>query len=133
MRPAAGSLANAAHSHTPASHNRARTAAASGDGANNKAAVMAVPKIRAVTIRAASMMERFARSELHDLGFLVLQQRVDGRHVAVGELLDLFLATALVVLRDHLLFQQLFEIAKRLAPHAAQADTPCLRMRAHDF
>ena len=56
-------------------------------------------------------MERFVRSELHDLGFFVLQEAVDRRDVAVGELLDLFLAAALVVLGDHLLFERLFEIA----------------------
>src|SRR6185436_3429120 len=91
---------------------------------------MAAPKTTPVMIRAASMTKRCERSELHDLGFFVLQKRVDHRDVAIRQLLNLLLAPPLVVLGDHLFLEQVLDVAERLAPHVAQRDAPRLGVRA---
>src|SRR5688572_14672576 len=111
----------------------AKTAAVTGEGANRSAPAMAAPKTTPVMMRAASMTERLERSELHDLGFLVLQERIDHRDVAVRELLDFLVAASLVVLGNHLLLQQVLDVAERLAPNVAQCDAPRLGVRSHDL
>src|SRR5882672_12497482 len=74
-----------------------------------------------------------ARSlEFHDLGFFVLQERVDLSYVAVGELLNVLLRAAIVVLGDLLVLQQLLEIGQRLATHAAHGDASVLGLVPHD-
>jgi hypothetical protein len=47
-------------------------------------------------------LRRSAASDRHDFGFLGLDELVDLGHEAVGQLLDVVAATALVIFRDFL-------------------------------
>src|SRR3990172_4947317 len=67
----------------------------------------------------------------HQLRFLLLQQLVDAGDVLVGELLDLVLGPALVVLGDLFLFQRLLEVVVGVAPQVAYRDARGLGFVAH--
>src|SRR6185312_9857829 len=85
-----------------------------------------VPSISRVAARGAGAPG--ARSDLHDLGFLVLEQLVDPGDVLVGELLDVPLGPALLVVPDVTVAHELLEVAHDVAPHVAHGDLPLLRV-----
>src|SRR5579859_9156 len=76
-------------------------------------------------IRAESalvMVQGRWRSERHQLLFLGLDDAVDVLDEAVGELLDLVLGLALVVLGDQLFLEQVFHLLHGVATHVADSD-----------
>src|SRR5579862_6988763 len=80
------------------------------------------------TRRRLRIRERsFRRSDLHDLGFFVLQQIVDLPDVLVGELLHSRLRRALVVVADVAVPHALLEMLDRVAPHVSNGDPSLLR------
>src|SRR5918911_1098133 len=58
-------------------------------------------------------------SDLHDLGFLALQEVVDLVHVVVRELLDAPLRRTLLVVAHVAVLHELLEVPHRVAPHVA--------------
>src|SRR5690242_12963751 len=72
-------------------------------------------------------------SDLHDLGFLALQQLVDLVHVLVGELLDAILGAVLLVAADLAVVDELFEVVDRVAPDVPDRDLALLRHLADDL
>src|SRR5688572_3450533 len=67
------------------------------------------------------------KSDRHDLLFLLLHQLVDPADVAVGELLDVRERTALLVLRDRPVLEQLLELVVRVAANVAHRGAMLLR------
>src|SRR5262245_13728809 len=65
-------------------------------------------------------------SDLHDFGFLVLQQLVDRLRVGVGELLHLLLGTPLVVVADVAVPHELLEVTEGISAHLANGDAVLL-------
>ena len=66
------------------------------------------------------------RSDLHDLGFFVLQQLVDRVDVLVGELLHLFLGAVLLVGPDLARVDELLQVVHDVAAHVADGDPALL-------
>src|SRR5688500_9313121 len=61
-------------------------------------------------------------SDRHEVRFFRLEGLVDLGDVAVGEFLDVVLGAALLVLRDLLLLEQVFQVLYCVAAHVAYCD-----------
>src|SRR5512135_929596 len=72
-------------------------------------------------------------SDLHQFLFFLRDDVVHLGHVLVGELLDVVVGTAVVVLGDHLLLEHLLELLHHVAAHVADRDTRVLALVAHDL
>src|SRR5947208_1402703 len=72
-------------------------------------------------------------SDLHDFGFLVLQELVDRLRVRVGQPLHLLLGAALVVVADVAVADELLEMPQRVPPDLADRDTMLLRHVTDDL
>src|SRR5947209_1428274 len=85
------------------------------------------------SVRGSKLTTSAWRSNLHDLGFLVLEKVVDLLRVLVGELLDALLGTTLLVRADVAGVDELLQVLHRVAADLAHGDAVLLGEVAHDL
>src|SRR5262245_6580033 len=121
-------------------------------GSPRRRAQRALPSMMIATLRATSGTSGsgagrtcrsvliFVRSDtglevldLHDLGFLVLQQLVDRLRVVIGQLLDAFFRTPLVVVAYLAVLAELLQVLHDVTAHVSHRDLPLLRQLPHDL
>src|SRR5512139_555634 len=106
-------------------------------GSPRAAAQRPLPSMMIATWRGSVMLgnpglrRSGSRSDRQDFLFLHRQLLVDVGDGLVGELLDLILGAALVVLGDQLLLQRFLHLGQHVAAHVAHADAGVLGILAH--